>query len=97
MKVITNRHVRESIPYDMLTARQRKIVDSHYGGLIDFDTNPNFVFYRGGVYFMGDCMRASKQSGLLPYWNGYFDDTAFSLIVVHSCEDGYVFGLAFSD
>lgn len=99
-KTITNYHVRESVYLWQTTPAQRKAIESNYGGLIDLtDDSLEFVFYRGHPYFMGDCLRINLHSEYTAqnYWHGYFDDTAFSRIVVHRVEDnGYIFGLQFA-
>lgn len=91
MKIYSNYHERQSISYDQATPRQRRAIESRYGGLIDLDEDKEFCFYRGDPYYMGDCMRRRD-----PYWNGYFDDTSFSLIFVHSTENGYIFGIGYA-
>jgi hypothetical protein len=98
MEIKTNHHKYEAkvYPYDM-TPRQKKQVESAYGGLIEL-VDAEFVFYRDQPYFMGDCMRLEQGNPFGAFWHGYFDDTFFSTIVVHyNDEDAtYIFGLAFS-
>jgi hypothetical protein len=94
METRTNHHIYHAkyYPYDM-TVKEQKQVESAYGGLIDLQDS-EFVFYRNNPYFMGDCMRLDQDI----YWDGYFDDTFFSRIVVKvdSENDGYIFGLQYA-
>ena len=60
-----------------------------------------FIFYRGSWFYLGDCMRLDKSyKELYPdikSWDGYWDDTFFSLVVCkyNQDEDYYQMGLFF--
>lgn len=92
----TNKKSRESVYFSQCTPKQQKEITRAYGGLIDIEES-EFVFYKDYPYFMGDCMRLSRNNEFGAYWHGYFSDTFFSCILVHINDDGtYIFGFAYS-
>ena len=99
-KIITNNHIRYAkyYPHDM-TNRERKQVESAYGGLIELE-DAEFVFYRDYPYYVGDCMRIENNTSF-EGWDGYFGESFFSCILVKfatddNFEQGYIFALALS-
>jgi hypothetical protein len=66
----------------------QRILDQEF----DWMENPEeemFVYYRGSYYALSECMRISDS-----YWDGHFDDTAFSDIVIHLSDDGEQYQIA---
>lgn len=94
--ICTNHHVYKPLYYHELNAKQKKQVDSAYGGLIGME-EAEFCFYRDNPYFMGDCMRLEHNTEFKDY-DGYFSDTYFSIVLVKYVpdEDGYKFAFAYS-
>ena len=98
MKITTNNHVRfgKYYPHGM-NPREKKQVESAYGGLIELE-DAEFVFYRGEPYYMGDCTRLSDNNVYGEKWHGYFGESFFSAILVRITDDcdGYIFGHVYS-
>ena len=99
MKIITNKKPRQAVYYPACSKAECKAIESAYSGLIELD-GAEFVFYKNHPYFMGDCMRLRQGASVNlfgDYWDGSFDDTFFSRVLVHVTDDGdYIFGMAYS-
>lgn len=97
IEITTNGQVREGKYYPCFTPAQNRKIERAYGGLISLEDG-EFVFYRGEPYFMGECMRINHIGAEpeLKGWDGYFGETFFSMVVVKTLEDGYIFGHACS-
>jgi hypothetical protein len=80
----------------------KKEYDWWKGLLHDNLDDGEFICYKGSYYYLGDCMRIDssmvKAYPELKGWDGYWDDTFFSLVVCKydNENDGYRMGLFFS-
>ncbi len=96
MNIITNGHLYFPKFAAELTAAQRHT----WEGLLDVsdESEEEFIVYRDDAYLLSDCMRMTQKELRAAGWDGYQDDTYFSLVVCKYDDEtgGYKMGLAFS-
>lgn len=84
MEIITNNHYR---PFLFGYEIPETVLNDGFDWLDNDEKNDGFIYYRGRYCHLSEFMRVPESAPFSGNWSGYFNDGAFSGVLIEISDD----------